>query len=105
MAYTSYEIDSYHVYQYNEDSSVLTAQINCNKGHDFKGALQFYKDSASVPASFKSNIGLFLRFNEHKFRDIIETLRLEKPLYIRFNDDSRVGYLATSKEPVGEEEA
>jgi len=108
MPVTNYEIDRYYIYQYNEDISGFTAQINCQHGNSTRAVFQFYKGGVTPGASFKgANTGiLFLRFKENKFRDIIETLRLEKPLSVYFNDDSRLGYLSTSSlEPIGEEEA
>ena len=74
-------------------------------GNVLKGYLSFYKDGVSVPASYKAPYDhIFLNFNEHKFRDIVETLRLEKPLFIRLDDANRLGYVATREEPIGEEE-
>ena len=107
MSITNYEIDSYRIYHHNEENSYgQTAVINCYKSSAFKGSLYFYKDSASIPPSSKTGSGyLYLRFGENRLRDMIETLRREKPLFIGFNDVNLWGWLSTSNEPVGEEES
>jgi len=91
---------------YNEENSYgQTAVINCYKSGVYKGSLYFYKDSASVPTSSKTGSGyLYLRFNEARVQNMVETLRQEKPLYIGFNDSNLWGWLSTSNEPIGEEE-
>jgi len=106
MAYIFYDINKYAITHHNEDHASLTGVIYCYYGNELKGYLYFYKDGVSVPKSSKSSTGsLYLRFKENKFRDIVETLRLEKPLYIYFDDDSLRGYLSTFEEPIGEEES
>jgi len=107
MAITNYEINTYRVYQYNEDNTYgQTAVINCYMGNTYKGSLYFYKNSASIPASTKTGSGyLYLRFREGRFSEMVTTLREEKPLYIGFNDHNLWGWLSTSSEPIGEEES
>lgn len=104
MPTTFYGIDSYKIYHFDEGYPVYTAMIQCYRGLEFKVQLDFYKDGESIPASYKNSARhLFLKFNEHKLRDIVETLRLEeKPLYITFDEDRSVGYISTSEEPVEE---
>lgn len=107
MTITNYGIDSYRIYHHNvENSYGQTAVINCYKSGAYKGSLYFYKDGVSIPTSQKTSSGyLYLRFNEGRLRDMIETLRQEKPLYIGFNDVNLWGWLSTSNEPIGEEES
>lgn len=107
MAITNHEIDSYKIYHYNAENSYgQIAVINCYKNGSFKGSLYFYKDGETVPASKITSSGyLYLRFNEGSLQSMIETLRQEKPLYIGFNDSNSWGWLSTSTEPIGEEEA
>ncbi|MFM2483309.1 hypothetical protein [Celerinatantimonas sp. YJH-8] len=106
MAITSYEIDNYRVYHYNQDNGYQqTAVINCYYDNAFKGSLYFYQEGASIPASSKTSAGyLYLRFSGSQLGSILDTLRQEKPLYIGFNDTNLWGGLSTSNEPIGEEE-
>ena len=106
MAITNYEIDTYMIYHMNvENSYGQSAVVNCFKGGAFKGTLYFYREGASIPASQKTSSGyLYLRFHEARYPEVVETLRHEKPLHIGFNDSNQWGWVATSSEPVGEEE-
>lgn len=70
------------------------------------GSLNFYEDGVTIPAGKLGSDGrIFLSFKEHHLRDMVETLRLEKPLYINIETHTSRGYLSTSKEPIGEEES
>ena len=106
MAITNYEINTYRLYHFNvENSYGQTAVINCYHNNAFKGTLYFYKDGTTIPASQKTSSGyLYLRFHEARFSEMVDSLRLEKPLYMGFNDGNLWGWLASSNEPVGEEE-
>ena len=106
MAIKTNDIDSYYIRQYCALSWELAASIYCYYRTDHMGTLNFYKDGVTIPAGKLTSDGrIFLNFKEQYFGDIIETLRLEKPLYINIDDRVFWGYLSTSKEPIGEEEA
>ena len=109
MAHTNYEIDNYLMFHENADFISrydIICRILCQKGTELKGILYFYKEGVTIPPSSKSSSEkLYLRFPANQMSDIIETLRQEKPLYIRYEDTYNYGALQTSKEPIGEEES
>jgi len=108
MASTSYEIDSYEIYHYTENSP-YSAAINCKGSGSVKGTLYFYKEGATIPDNSKTDSGkLYIRFRDNQLNNILSTLRQEKPLYIWLDTTFLIGGLKTSSasfEPVGEEES
>jgi hypothetical protein len=47
---------------------------------------------------------IILNYAVERLGDVMDILRHEKPLYAHFFDESKNGYLTTTKEPAGEDE-
>jgi hypothetical protein len=66
-------------------------------------------DSIKMIAPFpnvKLNSGPYINFAISRFNDVITILREEKPLYLSFNTNNKVGGVVTDeREEVGEEES
>lgn len=77
--------------------------------HDNHYALQasFYPDQQKLPENYydvNSNL-VYLRYSMSMYGHILDILRNEKPIYFSFSRNSKLGYIHTGKEPVGEGEA
>ena len=85
------------------------AIIHCiigGRGLNYAGLIIFYK--RNLPANYYNTPGRYavLHYELDRFNDIISMLRQEKPLYIFFDHETRVGGVGNSElEPVGEEES
>lgn len=66
-------------------------------------------DAAPSLPNSEATIGVppfyYVRFRGDQFSAVLDLLRNEKPVYLHWNDTSKGAFLATTKEPVGEEEA
>ena len=47
---------------------------------------------------------VYLRYHMYMYPYILDILRNEKPIYFSYSDKSKLGYIRTGKEPVGEGE-
>lgn len=102
--FTSSPISEYKVVLYGEKgTSVIGAFIHCY--HNSKNIMSciFYNDESNVPANSKG-LRVDLKYPMSKFSNVLDVLRNEEPLYFGFIESSKVGYIATHREPVGEEE-
>lgn len=107
----SYEIDGYQIRVYssrstsNVDTSRSDTLVFVYDGNVYRGALRFYPDGTDLPAgSHDAERGrVKIHLNLSQFAGVMDTLRLEKPLYVYGSDEYQ--FLHTGKEPVGEEEA
>lgn len=80
------------VYLYGESSKYL-------------GYFGIIKDGEPLPQNIQhSNNILNIYFHESELHSIIDTLRNENPVYVKFNTTLKWGSLSTGKEPVGEGE-
>lgn len=78
--------------------------IKCYHDDDFVLQLNFYPDNKKLPENYydvKSKL-VYLRFRMSMYSNIIDILRNEKPIYFSFSNKSKVGYVRTGKEPIGE---
>ena len=103
MPIISEEFNEYAVQYYTD--YFLHAIIRCFKDSVFKGRLYFYKDGTTLPPSEIISNNIQLNFSEQSFSEIMDLLRNEKPLFIHLNDRTNIGWLATNREQVGEEES
>jgi len=63
------------------------------------------KDGNPLPANRQFPNGVLnIYFHEAEFVALLDTLRMEKPIYVRFNTDLKWGSVGTDLEPVGEGE-
>ena len=66
----------------------------------------FYSGKKNIPENYYSiNSKLvYLRYPMSMYGHVIDLLRNEKPIYFRYNELSKIGFIRTDKEPVGEGE-
>jgi hypothetical protein len=70
------------------------------------GVIQFEEDPARLPATdhLSAQGSVVLYYSLDQYPHILDLLRNESPLHLRFNKDNKFGQISTSKEPVGEGE-
>lgn len=104
MSFTIEEFKKYKVFLYagngNDHASI---HIPLSKG---KVTLRFAKGRLAKNSSRKSgdNVNYKVNIAADHFSDFIDILRNEKPLYFYFNNKTKLSYITTSDEPVGEGE-
>ncbi len=102
--FVSAPIDEYKVVLYGEDAipGDLVAFIHCYHNGSNVMSCEFYRDGAALPENrFKGGrVGLVYPYSH--FDEILDVLRNEKPLYYGLILSTKVGYIATRAEPVGE---
>ena len=102
--FTSSPISNYKVVFYGEKgTSIIGAFIHCYHNGSNVMSCVFYNDENNVPANSKGP-RVELRYPISKFGNVLDVLRNEKPLYFGFIESTKVGYIATHTEPVGEGE-
>lgn len=102
--YVSSPIDKYKVVLYAKEETAgnLMAYIHCYyKGRNVM-TCEFYQDGGALPESRDAGGRVGLAYPWSYFAKVIDILRNEKPIYFGFNDSSKVGYITTQEEPVGE---
>ena len=63
------------------------------------------KDDAPLPANLEWPNGIpNIYFHEAQLVALLDTLRNEKPLYVKFHKNLKWGSVGTDREPVGEQE-
>jgi hypothetical protein len=106
MAWIQKEFDTYKLWQAPGSSPVTVAAIDCFKAGIRVGGILFYEDNIPLPSNENHAIlGIRLYWHASRFKEVVDTVRYEKPLYLMFESNSLGGWLTTSDtEPVGEEE-
>jgi hypothetical protein len=102
--FISSAIEKYKVVLYGKDatSGDLVAYIHCYCADKNVMTCEFYTDGSALPENrFKGGrVGLVYPWS--RFGAVLDVLRNEKPLYHGFIMSTKVGYVATQLEPVGE---
>ena len=108
MKYLTSEINQYWVHLqagYSKEHLIFPRVIvKCFHDDDFVVQLSFYHDNKKLPENHydvNSKL-LYLRYSLSMYPNIIDILRNEKPIYFSYSLKSKVGYVRTGKEPVGE---
>ena len=106
--FTTYRV--YYKTEHNPRPTFIYLSDHTNK---MLGFLYFHPDEGTLPQNYlyehpngDKSIRLFYRISQ--FKDIIDLLRNEKPLFIYIDEERKFGYIGTnSAEPIGdlEEEA
>jgi hypothetical protein len=80
--------------------------IDCYDGSTHVGKISFHDEGMPLPPNLVTSTGvLYLRYRLKQFKDVMDILRYEKPLFLRLTTPSLVGFIATQQgEPVGEQE-
>lgn len=92
---------------FKSGSGPLEAQIDCYTQQPWQqvGRILFFAGD-SVPQNQTYDQDLpSIHFQLSRFSDVMHILLNEKPLYLRLNTNSFYGDIATSTEPIGEEES
>lgn len=64
------------------------------------------KSGAPLPGNVKWPNGVLnIYFSDTQLGPMLDTLRNERPVYVKYNTDLKWGSVGTGKEPVGEQEA
>jgi hypothetical protein len=99
------EVKKYHVLFYGGPDGYQTnrAQIQLSKADGKTAAwLRFNDPGMTFEDDYESNGIIRMHLPSTMLENVIDILRNEKPVYIYFAQGR--GFLATSKEPIGEEE-
>jgi hypothetical protein len=97
-------IDKYKVVLYGEDALAnnLVAFIHCYHGSKNIMTCEFYSDGSALPTNRYQGGRVGLVYPWSRFSAVLDVLRNEKPLYFGFIMSTKVGYISTQLEPVGE---
>ena len=70
-----------------------------------KGEVRFHKEQHNPADIYDSDHDkIIIHFPLHRYPEIIDFLRNEKPLTLAFNPNTNEGRIYSGKEPIGEEE-
>jgi len=102
--FVSSPIDSYKVVLYGKGatSGELVAFIHCYYNRKNVMTCEFYKDGSALPQNRNKGGRVGLTYHWSHFYEVLDVLRNEKPLYFGFIESTKVGYVFTYSEPVGE---
>ena len=108
MVYSS-EIENYSVLLLTGYSGGGGSQIGFvylyGPANQYLGYVGIIKDGEPLPANVQhSNDILNIYFHEAEFVPLLDTMRNEKPIYVRFHTSLKWGSIGTDREPVGEAE-
>ena len=80
--------------------------IKCYHGDEYVLQASFYPDKKSLPPNYHdvNSKLVYLRYSMSMYGHILDILRNEKPIYYSYYENSKLGYIRTGKEPVGEGE-
>jgi hypothetical protein len=97
-------IDQYKVVLYGEDATAgdLMAFVHCYHGGANVMSCEFYRDGSPLPQNRYKGGRVGLAYPWSRFSAVLDVLRNEKPVYYGFIMSTKVGYVATQQEPVGE---
>ena len=98
------EIEKYKVVLYGKDATAgdLVAFIHCYYSGKNVMTCEFYRDGSALPENRYKGGRVGLVYPWSHFDEVIDVLRNEKPLYFVFIGSTKVGYISTQREPVGE---
>ena len=80
--------------------------IKCYHDDEYVLQASFYPDKTNLPDNYydvNSNL-VYLRYSMSMYSYVLDILRNESPIYYSFSQTSKLGYIRTGKEPVGEGE-
>lgn len=108
-SYVTKEFTRYTVYYLSGNSPKIGVpqemEIDCFDQQGKRvGALYFFPDDLPLPANNLNVNGIYLYFRSHRFNDVMNILKDEKPLYLALNTANGSGNIGTAWEPVGEQE-
>ncbi len=112
MAWDQFAVDDYTIYGVAHNTKGyenIYGFIHLFWEAKQKATLWFYRDgTVPIPPNTSFQRGrdtnYYGRFGQNQFADFVDILRNEKPVYFHWNAETNGVFLATGKEPVGEEE-
>ena len=97
----SSEFDSYIIYHEEKQGGKEKLVITCFYEDKTVGFISFYDGEVPNPEVLPHGV-LKLNFHMDRIREIMDTIRFEKPLFISVSQDKSM--ISTVREPVGEQE-
>ena len=87
-----------------EDHIYPRVIVKCYHNDDFLLQINFYRDDKKPPENYYdvNNKLVYMRYRLSMYPPIIALLRTEQTIYFSYSQKSKVGYVRTGKEPVGE---
>lgn len=105
MSAITKEIDEYLInYASYDDGKRIAPYILCFRKRRNVGKITFGETREARKNMVKSGY-LEVHYPLRSFRDVVDILRNEKPLYLSVLPDRHLGALTTTDEPIGEEES
>jgi hypothetical protein len=91
---------------YKGDGGNLVGFVYCYEPSGrYIGYAGIIKEGAPLPANVRWTNGVLnIYFHESGLVPLLDTLRNERPIYVRYNTDLKWGSVGTDREPVGEQE-
>ncbi|WKK64550.1 hypothetical protein [Lutimonas zeaxanthinifaciens] len=80
--------------------------IKCYHDDDYVLQASFYPDNKTLPENYHdvNSKLVYLRYPVSMYANVVDLLRNEKPIYFSYSEKSKLGYIRTGKEPIGEGE-
>ena len=106
MAVFNKEFDKYILSYYSPQSPTIVSTIHCYLGNALQGVITFKKAGSQIADSTSgSNNVINIQFHDDQFSRIMDIIRNETPLYLRYYEEREYGWIISSNEEVGEEES
>ncbi len=102
--FISSPINKYKVVLNGKDSTGgnLVAFIHCFYNGKNVMTCEFYREGSVLPENRNAGGRVGLTYPWSHFDAVLDVLRNEKPLFFGFIESTKVGYVSTQDEPVGE---
>ena len=109
MVVVTREVGTYEILLISQLSTGGGSQVGYVDFYEPAGAYIGYagiiRDGAALPANTQWPNGILnFYFHEAALVAMLDTLRNERPVFVKFNTDLKWGSVGTNREPVGEEE-
>ncbi len=90
----------------SESNLQCNAIVNCYNDTQSTPVMTayFYHDGYFIPPNSKHVDRVNLRYSISEYDHFLDLLRNEKPVYFFYNETTKVGYIRTGQEPIGEAE-
>lgn len=104
--------DKYMIRHYARKSGAgvteTLALINCYKASDIVGTINFHPEGQVPESKVETNTSgkqtIRVYYPITRISEILDTLRLEKPVYISVDTSNKLGWVSTDAESAGEQE-
>ena len=104
MALITKQFDQYSIIYHTKPDQNIIINVHCLKENTHVGTISFLAGGHQDIDTYQWG-KIFLKYSEEHYSRIMDILRNEKPLYLKFNDNIASGWLTTAYEEVGEEES